>query len=131
MIGANAVAAELAVQMLDKFDLQGWTFSGQTDSLTQTGTMARVIVTPPKLPSGCAYSVLVRVDDDGSFSDQLKVAVDNLNQLLTTAAPYAAGTTPDAALPEFFKQLNLPEQVAKEQEEAVNKARHPDEKPAA
>lgn len=127
MIGANAAAAELAVQMLDKFDLQGWTFSGSTDSTTQDGVKVRVIVTPPMLPAGCSYAVLVKVDDDANFGDQVKVAVDNLMELLTTAAPYEGGTTPDSALDGFFQQLNLPEQVALARKQEVEKERHPEE----
>lgn len=127
MIGANAAAAELAVQMLDKFNLQGWTFAGSTDSTTATGSMVRVIVTPPGLPAGCGYSVLVRVDDDSDFSEQLGVAVKDLSQLLTTAAPYQEGQTPDSALDDFFKQLRLPDQVAKERRAKVQETRHPDE----
>lgn len=130
MIGANAAAAELAVQMLDKFNLQGWNFSGATDSTTTTGAMVRVIVTPPKLPAGCGYSVLVRVDDDANFSEQLGVAVKDLTQMLTTAAPYESGNTPDSALDDFFKQLKLPDQVVKEQKAKVQEARHPEEKKA-
>lgn len=128
MIGANAAAAELAVQMLDKFNLQGWTFKGATDSTTPGGSVARVIVTPPKLPTGCGYSVLVKVDDDDDLAEQVKVAVDNLVQMLTTAESYSTGQTPDSALDDFFKQLNLPPQVAKEQREKVDEERHPDDK---
>lgn len=126
MIGATAAATELAVQMLDKFNLQGWAFRGITDSATASGAVVRVIVTPPLLPAGCGYSVLVRVDDDKHFGEQMRVAVDNLTQMLVTAAPYKTGSTPDAALEDFFRQLQLPDSVAKQQQEQVLKTRRVD-----
>lgn len=129
MIGANAVAAELAIQMLDHFDLSGWKFSGEATSQNTTGGQARVVVTPPELPPGTGYYVLVNVNEDEPLAPQLDAAIAQLSKLLSEPAAIPAGKTPDEALDAFFAGLSMPPELAEQKKQGVLAVRHPKEAP--
>jgi hypothetical protein len=128
-IGANAVAAELAIQMLDTFDLTGWKFLGETVGVQGDGTVARVLVTPvlpdPGMPSGTGYFVTVTVQTDDDLATQMDVAITQLTALLTGGVTVATGQTPDSSLDGFFAGLNLPPDIAEARKQEVLDERHP------
>ena len=128
MIGANAVSAEMALAMLDKFDLSNWRFAGEA-----VGAQTRVLVTTPDLPPGTGYWVMVTVDTDQPLGPQIEVAVEKLTKLLTSGESVPTGETPDEALDGFFDGLNLPPEVAAAHKKAVLAERHkkPEEPPPA
>lgn len=125
MIGANAVANEVAIQMLDKFDLTDWRISGEDTP----GGGARVMVVPPKLPPATGYFVVVGVQEDQPLGPQIEKAVENLSELLTGGASAPTGETPDDKLDGFFAGLNMPPEVAKQREQQVKDARKKPEAP--